>query len=235
MTRRLRFTLYHGFAASLLIHALLAVPVAIYAFAATPDDDDTTLVIDLNGVIADDQSEQKVQQETKGVQNPQPTPAVAPATPSPAPQESSAESTETAPVSAAEASESPPQNPTQSMSADANNVRGTDEQQNAQTIKPPAPEIDDFSAYVKLLTKKIQGSLVYPDEGRRVGLQGTATVAFTITETGQVRPETIKIVESSGQRTLDASALQTVRASAPFDPPPKEITVAVAVVYGRKN
>jgi protein TonB len=44
----------------------------------------------------------------------------------------------------------------------------------------------------------------------------------------------LKIVESSGQPKLDASALKTIRASAPFAPPPKEMTVAIAVAFGRK-
>jgi periplasmic protein TonB len=108
-------------------------------------------------------------------------------------------------------------------------------QQNAQTIKADQQEIDRLRDYVKLLTKKVQSNLVYPDEGRQAGLTGTATVSFTILGTGQIRPETLKIVESSGQPKLDAGALKTIRASAPFNPPPKEMTVAIAVAFGRKR
>ena len=105
----------------------------------------------------------------------------------------------------------------------------------AQTIKTdPDPEVDRLKDYVKLLTKKVQANLVYPDEGRQAGLQGTATVSFTILGTGQIRPESVKIVASSGRPQLDASALKTIRASVPFDPPPKEMTVAIAVAFGRK-
>jgi hypothetical protein len=43
--------------------------------ASAPDDDDPTLVIDLNGVMADTQAEQKPVQETKGEATPQATPA----------------------------------------------------------------------------------------------------------------------------------------------------------------
>jgi periplasmic protein TonB len=88
---------------------------------------------------------------------------------------------------------------------------------------------------VKLLSKKVQANLVYPDEARQAGLHGTATVSFAILRTGQIRPETLKVVVSSGQPKLDESALKTIRASIPFDPAPKEMTVAVAVDFGRKR
>jgi protein TonB len=81
----------------------------------------------------------------------------------------------------------------------------------------------------------VQAHLVYPDDGRRAGLQGTATVSFAVLRNGQIRPETLKIVTSSGQPRLDASALKTIRASIPFDPAPKEMTVAIAVDFGRKR
>jgi protein TonB len=60
-------------------------------------------------------------------------------------------------------------------------------------------------------------------------------VSFTILASGQIRPETLKIVTSSGQPRLDGGALKTIRASVPFDPPPKEITIAIAVDFGRKR
>jgi protein TonB len=87
---------------------------------------------------------------------------------------------------------------------------------------------------VKVLAKKIQGNLIYPDKGRRSGLHGVATVSFGIRSDGQIRPETLKIVQSSGQSELDASALETIRACAPFTSPPEEVTVAIAVAFGRK-
>jgi periplasmic protein TonB len=85
------------------------------------------------------------------------------------------------------------------------------------------------------LSKKVQDHLVYPDDGRQAQLQGTATVSFAILRSGQIRPETLKIVTSSGQPRLDTSALKTIRASIPFDPAPKEMTVVIAVDFGRKR
>jgi periplasmic protein TonB len=60
-------------------------------------------------------------------------------------------------------------------------------------------------------------------------------VAFTILKDGNIRPETLKIVESTGQPKLDANAMQTIRASAPFDPPPEPLTIAVIVDFERKR
>lgn len=70
---------------------------------------------------------------------------------------------------------------------------------------------------------------------RRNGTTRSATVPFAVLRSGEIRTETLKIVTSSGQPRLDASALKTIRACIPFDPPPKEMTVVVAVDFGRKR
>jgi hypothetical protein len=44
-----------------------------------------------------------------------------------------------------------------------------------------------------------------------------------------------QIVDSSGQPKLDAAALKTIRDSAPFAPPPKELTISIAVDFARKT
>src|SRR5262249_52858368 len=98
-------------------------------------------------------------------------------------------------------------------------------------------ERERIADYVKLLSKKVKTKLVYPKEGRRAnerrkaGLLATATVAFTILSDGQIRPESLRIVISSGQAVLDTSALAAIRASVPFDPPPKVMTVAIPVDF----
>ncbi len=60
-------------------------------------------------------------------------------------------------------------------------------------------------------------------------------VAFTVLVSGQIRPGSLKIAESSGQAALDASALKTIRASAPFDPAPRELNLAITVDFARKR
>ncbi len=291
--RKPRFTIYHGLAASIAIHSALGLPVVLYALAPPPEEP-PALVVELQGLVAETQTEEKVVQETKGQPSaeaakpaenpaarqpvaetppppppeteptPSPTPPPKPQAEAPPPPEPDAETpqpkeAETPQPKEAqtpqpkEAQTPQPQEPeraqpkqaetppeaakarTNSTAPGAANVKGDEEKEQAQTIKLSEEEFDRLRKYVKGLTKRVQSHLRYPDEGRRVGLQGAATVSFTILSNGQIWPESLKIVESSGQQKLDASALQTVRSSGPFEPPPKEMTVAIDVVFGRKR
>ena len=60
-------------------------------------------------------------------------------------------------------------------------------------------------------------------------------MSFTLTSDGQIKPGTLAITLSSGQPKLDASALQTIRACAPFHAPPEELKVAIVVDFKRKH
>jgi protein TonB len=235
--RRSRFTIWHGIAASLLIHAAPAAPFVWYTLA-TPPDEPPTLVVELQGTVADTQTEQQVQQEIKGAAEPdkdKPEPAKsAEAPPSDAREQHAVEDEAAMPPP----TEQTPQPPAEAKSAGtgANTITGAQERQIAQTIQVDRPtEIELLREYVKLLSKKVQAHLVYPDDGRKAALQGTATVSFTILRSGEIRAETLRIVTSSGQPRLDASALKTIRASIPFDPAPKEMTIVIAVDFGRKQ
>jgi protein TonB len=240
--RRSRFTIWHGIVVSLLVHAALGAPLVWYTLAAPPDEP-PTLVVELQGDIADSQVEQKVQQEIKGATE-QEQPAPAQPAPAPAPPSETAErhppdqQDATLPPPAPQPAEQQPEPPAKAESAGtgAETAAGAEQRQNALTIQADQPsEIELLREYVKLLSKKVQAHLVYPDDGRRDALQGTATVSFAILRSGQIRSETLKIVSSSGQSRLDASALKTIRASTPFDPAPKEMTVVIAVDFGRKH
>jgi periplasmic protein TonB len=50
---------------------------------------------------------------------------------------------------------------------------------------------------------------------------------------GALKADSLKLVSSRGQPKLDESALKTIRACAPFDPAPHEITLKITVKYGR--
>jgi protein TonB len=244
MKRTSKFTIYHGLAASLALHAALSLPYIVYGLASSDDDEPPPLVIELQGAVADSQTEQKVIEQSKGETKLEQAEAAKPVEappPSPAPEPPPSDVVEQpAEISAPPPQPpvpppTPPETPAKSGSAGANDVKGTEVQQKAQTIRTDPQEIDRLREYVKGLTKKVQANLAYPDEGREAGLQGTATVSFAISATGQIRAGTLKIVESSGQPKLDAGALKTIRASAPFDPPPREMTVAIAVAFSRKR
>jgi len=130
----------------------------------------------------------------------------------------------------------PPVAETKSANPGTNNVAGAEEKQNAQTIKAdPAAERDKLRDYVKELTKKVQANLVYPQDARQGHLTGTVRVSFTILSNGQIQPESLKVITSSGQPKLDAGALRTIRASVPFAQPPEQMTVAIAVGFGNKH
>jgi protein TonB len=240
LSRKSKFKIWHGLAVSLALHSALGVPFVLYALAEPPDEP-PPLVIELQGAVSEDQTEQKVQQETEGSAGQQKAeqakPAEAPA----------AETADDHPVDDKDAAlpppapeppkqASPPAAEATSAGAGSNNISGAEQAQTAQTIRTdPETEAQRLREYVKLLYKKIQANLAYPDEARPAGLQGTATVSFTILPSGQIRMDTLKVVASSGEPRLDASALKTIRASNPFDPAPKEMTVAIPIAFGRKH
>ncbi len=243
MKRKFHFTIFHGLAASLLIHSLFALPFVLHALMPPPEEP-RTLDLELDAAVSNVQTEERIQKQTKGEAQPEED-KKPDETPPPKPLETAAAPPEDRPVEPLDDKEGPPPPKQEKAEEEAPraaqagtsvaDIAGTEQQQAAQAIKQAREaEIDRMRAYVKLLSKKVQTNLVYPDGGRQAGLQGAATVSFAILRNGQIRPETLKIVESSGQPKLDASALKTVRSSVPFDPPPREMTVAIAVAYGRK-
>jgi periplasmic protein TonB len=83
--------------------------------------------------------------------------------------------------------------------------------------------------------KKIRDNRVVPDEAKRGRLQGVTTISFVILSNGDIRPEILKVVKSSGQPAPDVGGLNTIRASAPFAPPPREMAVTAGVAYGPRR
>lgn len=230
MNRTLKFTIWHGLVASLAVHSALALPFVVHQLAPPPDDL-PTLVIELQGVVSEQQAEERVARQTPDQPQQQPQPAPPPPQEEPPPPEPQDEG-------AAKPPEVQPQvsPPPQPVSPKARKMQDPDEQQKAQILKMERDiEADRLRDYVKRLTKKIQTNLVYPDEGRKAGLHGNATVSFTLAQDGQIKPGTLAIAVSSGQPKLDASALATARTCAPFDPPPREMAVTLVVGYGKKK
>jgi len=231
----LRFTIYHGLAVSVILHSALVAPLAVRGLAM-PEEEAPVVVIDLRGVVDDSQTEQQVLQETKPavaqqvIEQPK-SPEVAVASPEPPPEppvEPAEQPLEEPPVPVLTA----PQQPVAQVSETApgsstKDVAGLDQNEIARTIKPDMQERDPLDDYVKNLSKKIRTHLVNLGRGR----QGSAIVSFTIRTDGRIRPESLKVVESSGQPKLDASALETIRASVPFVPPPEEVTIAIVVDF----
>ncbi len=236
MNRTLKFTIWHGIAVSLVLHSAFAVPFIVQDLMPLPDEP-PLLVIDLQGVVADNQTEQKVMKQVKGVapqqeaQTAEPTaPPLPPPDNPPKDVEENGDTPAPPPPTPAQAQPTPDATPQSSVAGSAN-IKGAEEKQIAQTIRDRETEQERINAYVKLLSKKVRANLVYPDEGR----PAAAMVSFTILSNGQIRPDSLKIAKSSGQPVLDTSALNTIRASVPFDPPPHEITIAINVDFPRKR
>jgi protein TonB len=240
LKRRLEFTLAHGFVVSIFLHAAPVLPV-IFAGAISPDTDEAPLVVELEGLTADTQAMRKVveqQQQPEGAAtNPQEAAPQPPARQAQRPEEIVQQADVSEPSAAPPQPEMPPAAESQpdAQAAPANKVIGADDAREAQTIQAEPDEAELLRQYVKALTKRVQSKLVYPAEGRRAGLHGTATVSFRILRDGNVEADSVRIVSSSRQPKLDESALKTIRASAPFAPPPKEMTIEVAVAFGRKS
>jgi protein TonB len=227
-----RFTLLHGLSISLALHGAFCLPLVLNL--SPREEEPSALVFEMDGALSDSQSDEATEQDVKGA-DPTPAPAAQAAT----------DETETKPETdvrpdgeiaqnarraAAAASEQ------KQASAGLENAAGGEEQRKAQTIDKTKGADDDLvMAYVKKLSKRIRSRLVYPSEARAAGLQGSATVAFTIAASGQIVASTVRVLVGSGQPALDASALKTVRMASPFAPPPREMSVAVAVVFSRRR
>jgi periplasmic protein TonB len=200
---------------------------------AVEPDEDETLVVDLKGVTAEDQSEERVTEQTAGS-----TASESAAAQDTRVAQAGERQTDEMPTDAGPAIAATPQKTTAAKSVTGSpgsvNIRGAEQQQEAHRLRPRVENpVDPLRAYVKTLTKRLEAKLVYPEAGRQAGLHGWPTVAFTILADGGLDPNSLKLVSSSGSPKLDQSALDTVRASAPFERPPHEITLKLTLIYGR--
>jgi len=84
------------------------------------------------------------------------------------------------------------------------------EEAEASTISPE---------YLAAIRKRIERHQKYPRLARERGIEGTATVRFTLNRSGHL--EELVLVSSSGSKTLDDAALTAIRESAPFPPFPE--------------
>ncbi|RED34443.1 outer membrane transport energization protein TonB [Rhodopseudomonas thermotolerans] len=79
-------------------------------------------------------------------------------------------------------------------------------------------------SYRQRLAAHLQRFKRYPSEARASGVQGTATLSFTVGRGGQVL--SARLARSSGHSALDAETLAMVHRAQPLPPFPPEITQA---------
>jgi protein TonB len=239
MMQRPTFTFLHWLLVSLALHASAALLLLLLSHASTVPRVDETLVVEFQGVDSDVQAQEQNQQQNKGADGADESrsrQAGAEAVEEPETKEPQRETADAVPAPTRQKEIGGASSSAQAGAPGSAQTQGAERRQSAQTIQRSAErQMDELRSYVRGLSKKIQSELVYPKEGRRAGMQGVATVSFKIMADGSMNGETLHIVESSGKEELDASALKTVRLCSPFAPPPKEISVTMAVTYGRKQ
>ena len=94
----------------------------------------------------------------------------------------------------------------------------------------------DAGGYLKgnyeYIKKRIRKYLECSPQAKRMGIQGLAYVAFTITRDGSA--QNVELRTSSGFDSLDESALEAVHRASPFAPPPQAARVVVPIQFSLK-
>ena len=100
--------------------------------------------------------------------------------------------------------------------------------QSARTQRSAAPLDTDAASvsqskisWESLVKGKINKMRNYPDDARRRKRTGTAVIAFSVDERGEIL--STRLVTSSGTLSLDRAALIALESARPLPPPPKEM------------
>lgn len=212
---------------SLALHAALASPWLYAMLVPAQRPKSQQLVLDLSGI----QSQRQVQQQHQ--QTPPPRHEKAPTRQS-AP-------TRTQPLARAAPNDVPltPEQPKQEheqQTAPAPQPVARDEQTAVeQHVVPQESDETLMRRYLAALRKSIQSHLAYPANARDLGQVGATIIRFTLTESGEIQPESLSIQTSSGSTMLDASALKAAQAAAPFMRPPRRMNVVIGLSFFRES
>ncbi len=78
-----------------------------------------------------------------------------------------------------------------------------------------------LSIYILKVRDRIERKKSYPKAARLNNEEGTATVSFLLDASGTVA--NVRVVMSSGHKTLDTAALNTILKAAPYPPIPEKL------------
>jgi protein TonB len=80
---------------------------------------------------------------------------------------------------------------------------------------------DAYKVYAAEIRNRMARYLKYPSEARSRGLEGVATVTFTVESSGRI--VNVRVVKGSGQRVLDDEASALMRRISPLPPIPAAV------------
>lgn len=107
------------------------------------------------------------------------------------------------------------------------------ESQEQKATSKIAPNV--LEAYLFKVRAKIQENLQYPSLARRLKLEGESVVGFEILDNGGVVESSCEVKRSSGHKTLDREAIETILSVLPFEAPPSgKISIIVPVAFNLK-
>lgn len=107
----------------------------------------------------------------------------------------------------------------------------------SQSKEVVASKIDpsEIEKYLYKVRLKIQTNLKYPALAKRLRLEGESMVEFEILDNGGVMESSCKIKHSSGHKTLDQEAMETILSISPLEAPPNgKISIIVPVIFNLK-
>ncbi|MFA5460945.1 MAG: energy transducer TonB [Sulfurimonas sp.] len=108
--------------------------------------------------------------------------------------------------------------------------RVSKEQKATSKVAPNAIE-----EYLFRVRQMIQENLTYPALAKRLRLEGESTIGFTILDNGGVVESSCEVKKSSGHKTLDREAIETILSVLPFEAPPSgKISIIVPVAFNLK-
>jgi periplasmic protein TonB len=214
---------------SLALHAGLAAPWLYSLLVPHARPESRQLVLDLSGLESQHQVEHLVQ-KTPEAPKPEKTPAPHP---TPAKAEIIARSLPTdmpIPPTPEQPRQEEQKTPPPPLTASQDNQTALE-----QHIAARETEEMLMKRYLTALTKNIQSHLAYPASARDQGQVGTTRIRFTLTESGEIQPDSLSVQTSSGSPLLDSSALKAAQAAAPFMPPPRRMNVSIGLSFFKEG
>lgn len=98
-------------------------------------------------------------------------------------------------------------------------IKGTDLKMAKPNMQVDVHSENLLKSFLDAIRKKIESKKKYPEAAKLAGIEGRSGVKLVILKNGRL--ESVDIIESSGNKSLDEAALQSVRDAEPFPPIPE--------------